>query len=69
VPLTTSTNTLGWLCLADKIGADSFDLEDEQLLLVLGALFGLAYAQGTRYFGLQQRVAQLESELAGVAAP
>jgi CheY-like chemotaxis protein len=63
VPLTTSTNVLGWLCLADKIGADSFDVEDEQLLLLLGALFGPAYEQGAQTLSLRQRVAQLEAEL------
>jgi GAF domain-containing protein len=36
VPLMTPARTYGWLCLADKIGADCFDVGDEKLLLTLG---------------------------------
>ena len=36
VPLMTPTRIFGWLCLADKIGAECFDADDEKLLLTLG---------------------------------
>ncbi len=43
VPLVTRTRALGWLCLAEKIGADGFDEDDERLLCGLGALVGRIY--------------------------
>jgi CheY-like chemotaxis protein/GAF domain-containing protein len=43
VPLVTKTRALGWLCLADKIGADIFDLDDERFLSGLGAMAGRLY--------------------------
>jgi hypothetical protein len=47
VPLLSPKHTHGWLCLADKIGADSFDGEDERLLAILGALVGRIYENGS----------------------
>jgi CheY-like chemotaxis protein/GAF domain-containing protein len=35
VPLSSPSRTYGWICLADKIGADGFDDEDERVLLAL----------------------------------
>ena len=55
VPLTAQTCTYGWLCLADKIGADSFDAEDERLLAVLGAQVGHMYENGCLYLETHQR--------------
>jgi CheY-like chemotaxis protein len=49
VPLLSPKRTHGWLCLADKIGADSFDADDERLLATLGALVGRIYENGTVY--------------------
>jgi CheY-like chemotaxis protein/GAF domain-containing protein len=43
VPLMTPTRVYGWLCLADKIGADEFDAEDEKLLSLLATLVGRTY--------------------------
>jgi CheY-like chemotaxis protein len=37
VPLLTPARAFGWLCLADKIGAECFDGEDERVLLTLGS--------------------------------
>ena len=42
-PLMTASRAYGWICLAEKIGADEFDFEDEQLLSVLAALVGRTY--------------------------
>lgn len=54
-PLTSQTCTYGWLCLADKIGADSFDAEDERLLVVLGAQVGHLYDNDCLYLEIHQR--------------
>jgi CheY-like chemotaxis protein/GAF domain-containing protein len=43
VPLMTPTRAYGWICLADKIGADEFDAEDEALLSHMGTLAGRSY--------------------------
>ncbi|HSY06088.1 MAG TPA: response regulator [Steroidobacteraceae bacterium] len=49
VPLLSPKHVHGWLCLADKIGAASFDAQDERLLAILGALVGRIYENGTVY--------------------
>lgn len=43
VPLLTKSRALGWLCLAEKIGADTFDDDDERLLCGLGSSAGRVY--------------------------
>jgi CheY-like chemotaxis protein/GAF domain-containing protein len=43
VPLMTPARAYGWICLAEKIGADEFDAEDESLLSHMGTLVGRAY--------------------------
>jgi DNA-binding NarL/FixJ family response regulator len=43
VPLVTKMRALGWLCLADKVGADCFDAEDERFLCGLGSMAGRLY--------------------------
>jgi CheY-like chemotaxis protein len=43
VPLMTPVRAYGWICLADKIGADEFDAEDEALLSHMGTLVGRSY--------------------------
>ena len=52
-PLCTPTRSLGWLCLADKIGADAFNEEDERLLTGLGALAGQVYENNALRADLQ----------------
>ncbi|MDE2136013.1 MAG: diguanylate cyclase [Gammaproteobacteria bacterium] len=49
VPISSLTRTYGWLCLADKIGAEEFSAEDEQLLAILGAQVGRVYENGALY--------------------
>jgi diguanylate cyclase (GGDEF)-like protein/PAS domain S-box-containing protein len=49
VPLSSLAHTYGWLCLADKVGADGFSAEDEQVLSVLGAQAGRIYENGKLY--------------------
>ena len=43
VPLMTPTRAYGWICLAEKIGADEFDAEDEALMLHMGTVAGRIY--------------------------
>jgi diguanylate cyclase (GGDEF)-like protein len=49
VPISSLTRTYGWLCLADKIGAEGFSGHDEHLLAVLGAQVGRVYENGALY--------------------
>lgn len=56
VPLISQTCTYGWLCLADKIGADDgFDAEDERLLAIMGVQTGYMYENGILYMQVQDR--------------
>lgn len=64
VPLSSRTNTYGWLCLADKVGADGFSAEDEQVLRVLGAQTGRIYENGRLYRDIQGQAMQLRVEIA-----
>jgi GAF domain-containing protein len=43
VPLATRARAYGWLCLANKLGADEFDSDDEKLIALLATLTGLAW--------------------------
>src|ERR1700686_2651257 len=64
VPVSSLTRTYGWLCLADKIGADGFSAEDEQMLAVLGAQVGRIYENGKLYREMQDQSARLQVEMA-----
>jgi CheY-like chemotaxis protein len=63
VPVLTGAETVGWICLADKIGAPGFDVADEQLLVVLAEIFGRLFEQGRLYRGLERQVTQLNAQL------
>lgn len=52
-PLCSLTRSYGWLCLADKVGADGFSADDEQVLRVLGAQAGRIYENGKLYRDVQ----------------
>jgi CheY-like chemotaxis protein len=43
IPLAAPSRAYGWLCLADKIGAEEFDADDEKLLALFATLSGFAY--------------------------
>jgi diguanylate cyclase (GGDEF)-like protein len=62
-PIMSITQTFGWLCLADKIGASAFDAEDERILAVLGAQAGRIYENGSLYREIQRHAAQLQVEM------
>jgi diguanylate cyclase (GGDEF)-like protein/PAS domain S-box-containing protein len=64
VPLSSLTRTYGWLCLADKVGADGFSAEDEQVLGVLGAQVGRIYENGKLYREMQAQSTRLQQEMA-----
>jgi hypothetical protein len=63
VPLVSPTRSYGWLCLADKIGAEGFEAEDERLLAVLGAQIGRIYEYDRLYVDVQRQATQLTTEI------
>jgi diguanylate cyclase (GGDEF)-like protein len=62
-PVCSLTRTYGWLCLGGKIGADSFDGEDERLLTILAAQLGRIYENGSLYREVQEQATQLLVEI------
>jgi diguanylate cyclase (GGDEF)-like protein/PAS domain S-box-containing protein len=64
VPLMSLTQAYGWICLADKIGADEFSDDDERLFAILGAQVGRIYENGSLYLELQHRAKRLQEEIA-----
>ncbi|MEA3180545.1 MAG: hypothetical protein QOI59_4068 [Gammaproteobacteria bacterium] len=62
-PVVSLTQTFGWLCLADKVGAEEFTAEDELILSVLGAQSGRIYENGRLYIEAQHHAAQLQVEI------
>jgi CheY-like chemotaxis protein/GAF domain-containing protein len=59
VPLMTPMRAYGWLCLAEKIGADDFDAEDESLLSHLGGLAGRTYENLNLHLALKWQTEKL----------
>jgi CheY-like chemotaxis protein len=62
-PVMSLTETFGWLCLADKVGAQEFTSEDELILSVLGAQSGRIYENSQLYEDVQRHAAQLQIEI------
>ena len=62
-PVMSLTETFGWLCLADKVGAEQFTAEDELILSVLGAQSGRIYENSRLYLEVQHHAAQLQVEI------
>jgi GAF domain-containing protein len=60
VPLMTPARTFGWLCLADRIGGDCFDGDDEKLLLTLGGQVGRTLENTRLHSQLRRQSARLE---------
>jgi diguanylate cyclase (GGDEF)-like protein len=60
VPLSSLTRSYGWLCLADKVGSEEFDSDDERMLGTLGAQVGRIYESGMLYQQVQRHAAQLQ---------
>jgi diguanylate cyclase (GGDEF)-like protein/PAS domain S-box-containing protein len=63
VPLVSLTQAYGWICLADKVGADEFSEDDERLFSILGAQVGRIYENGSLYAELQNRARLLQEEI------
>jgi diguanylate cyclase (GGDEF)-like protein len=63
VPVSSLTHTYGWLCLADKLGADEFTIEDEHILAILAGQVGRIYENGDLYQEIQRHSAQLQAEM------
>jgi CheY-like chemotaxis protein len=60
VPLMTPSRTFGWLCLADKIGAQYFDDDDERLLLTLAGQVSRTFENTRLHAQLRRQSARLE---------
>jgi diguanylate cyclase (GGDEF)-like protein/PAS domain S-box-containing protein len=63
-PVASLKSQYGWLCLADKLGADSFSAEDERILSILGAQVGRIYENGSLYIQVERHAEQLLLEMA-----
>ncbi|MES2880003.1 MAG: EAL domain-containing protein [Pseudomonadota bacterium] len=62
-PVASVSQTYGWICLADKLGAPEFTQEDEQILSILAAQVGRIYENGRLYSELQRQDDQLKLEI------
>jgi CheY-like chemotaxis protein len=64
VPISSLTQTYGWLCLIDKLGSANFDANDERMLTTLGAQVGRIYESGRLFLEVQRHAEQLSAEMA-----
>jgi len=62
-PLVSVTHAYGWLCVTNKIGAESFTVEDEELLGMLAGQVGRVYENGSLYREVQRHAEVLEREV------
>jgi signal transduction histidine kinase/DNA-binding response OmpR family regulator len=62
-PVASLSATYGWIFLADKLGREQFEEEDERLLSILAAQVGRIYENGSLYYRLQPRTDQLQIEV------
>ena len=63
-PLASATQRYGALYLANKLAAEEFSDEDEQVLVTLAGLTTIVYENVRRYDDLQHHAAALEQEVA-----
>jgi PAS domain S-box-containing protein len=61
-PLAYATKVYGWLALLDKLGADEFDDEDEQLTATFASQLAVAYDNARLYTQARDHAAALERE-------
>jgi two-component system cell cycle sensor histidine kinase/response regulator CckA len=64
LPITFQGRVYGWICLANKLGAEGFSDEDEQLAVTLVAQMAAAYENATLYSEARRRTVELEREIA-----
>ena len=62
-PISSLTQTYGWLCLADKLGASEFTAEDERILGILAAQVGRIYENGILTREIRLHAKQLRAEM------
>lgn len=62
-PVISLTGVYGWICLANKIGADAFSEDDERTLGIIAAQTGRIYENGTLYRKIERHSAELEKEI------
>jgi PAS domain S-box-containing protein len=63
LPIAFQERMHGWLCLADKLGADAFSDADERLAQALAAQVGAAYENATLLNVSRRHAAELEREV------
>lgn len=63
-PVASLTTVYGWICLADKLGADAFGEEDERILTILGAQVGRIHENGSLYAEMKRYADRLQAEVA-----
>jgi PAS domain S-box-containing protein len=59
-PVVSPSQAYGWIFLANKLGAEEFSGEDEQLLSILAAQAGRIYENGSLYAQVRRHAEQLE---------
>src|ERR1700736_6442987 len=62
-PIVSPAHAYGWICLTNKIGADEFSAEDEQLLGILAAQVGQTYENGRLHSDVRRYAGRLEAEI------
>ncbi|HVL45643.1 MAG TPA: EAL domain-containing protein [Acidovorax sp.] len=62
-PIVSLSFSYGWLCLANKQGADAFSADDETVLAILGAQVGRIYENGSLYQEVQRHADQLQLQV------
>ena len=66
-PIASHTIVYGWICVLDKVGAEGFTEEDEQLLDILGRQVGRIYENGSLFRKVRQHATALEAETRALA--
>ena len=62
-PIVSLSHVYGWICLTDKIGAEEFSAEDEELLRILADQVGRIYEIRSLYIEIQQHAIRLEAQV------
>ncbi|HJV24746.1 MAG TPA: EAL domain-containing protein [Aromatoleum sp.] len=62
-PVTSLTNSYGWIVLGNKLGDEVFSEGDENLLRILAAQVGRIYENGSLYAKVQAYARELEAEI------
>ncbi len=62
-PILAQNEAFGWICLADKPGADDFSPEDELFLISMGTQVGRIYERGLRHKNAIEELVSLRVEI------